>query len=41
LLNLGYPRSHAERTVAAAVAEAGEDASIESVIRAALQRLGS
>ena len=41
LLNLGYPRSHAERTVEAAVAEAGEDASIESVIRAALQRLGS
>ena len=41
LLNLGYPRARAERTVAAALAEAGEDATIETVIRAALQRLGS
>lgn len=41
LLNLGYPRNRAERTVEAALAEAGEDASIEIVIRAALRRLGS
>jgi Holliday junction DNA helicase RuvA len=39
LLNLGYPRPHARRVVEAAVAEAGEDASIEDVIRIALRRL--
>jgi Holliday junction DNA helicase RuvA len=39
LLNLGYPRSQAERVVDAAAAEAGEEASIESLIRVALRRL--
>ncbi|MBW2382152.1 MAG: Holliday junction branch migration protein RuvA [Deltaproteobacteria bacterium] len=39
LLNLGYPRSQAERVVDAAGAEAGEGASIESLIRVALRRL--
>lgn len=39
LLNLGYPRSQAERVVDAAANEAGEGASIESLIRAALRRL--
>jgi Holliday junction DNA helicase RuvA len=39
LLNLGYPRSQAERVVDVAAAEAGEGASIESLIRVALRRL--
>ena len=39
LLNLGYPRPHARRVVEAAVAEAGQDTSIEDVIRIALRRL--
>jgi Holliday junction DNA helicase RuvA len=39
LLNLGYPRPHARRVVEAAVAEAGEDTSIEDVVRIALRRL--
>ena len=39
LLNLGYPRSQAERVVDAAADEAGEGASIESLIRVALRRL--
>ena len=39
LLNLGYPRAQAERTVAAAVAEAGDEASIETLIRVALRGL--
>ena len=39
LVNLGYPRAHAERVVAAAVEEAGEGAAIESLIRVALRRL--
>ena len=39
LLNLGYPRAHAERVVQAAVDEAGEGAAIESLIRVALRRL--
>jgi Holliday junction DNA helicase RuvA len=39
LLNLGYPRSQAERVVDAAAAEAGDGASIESLIRVALRRL--
>ena len=39
LVNLGYPRAHAERVVEAAVEEAGEGADIESLIRIALRRL--
>lgn len=39
LVNLGYPRSQAERVVETAVAEAGEEASIESLIRVALRSL--
>jgi Holliday junction DNA helicase RuvA len=39
LLNLGYPKAHAERVVQAAVDEAGEGAAIESLIRIALRRL--
>lgn len=41
LQNLGYSRSQAERTIAAAVADAGEEASIEDLIRAALRSLSS
>jgi Holliday junction DNA helicase RuvA len=40
LLNLGYPRPHAQRVVDAAAAEAGDGASIEQLIRVALGRLG-
>jgi len=39
LLNLGYPRSQAERVVDTSADEAGEGASIESLIRVALRRL--
>ena len=39
LLNLGYPRSRAERVVETAVSEAGEEAGIESLIRMALRSL--
>jgi Holliday junction DNA helicase RuvA len=39
LVNLGYPKPHAARVVEAAVAEAGEGAGIESLIRVALRRL--
>ncbi len=39
LVNLGYPRSQADRVVALAVDEAGEGASIESLIRVALRGL--
>lgn len=39
LVNLGYPRSQAERVVETAVSEAGEDATIESLIRIALRGL--
>ncbi len=39
LLNLGYPRAQAERVVDAAAAEAGDGASLESLIRVALRRL--
>lgn len=39
LVNLGYPRSRAERVVETAVSEAGEDAGIESLIRVALRSL--
>ena len=39
LVNLGYPRSQADRVVALAVDEAGEGASIESLIRVALRSL--
>lgn len=39
LVNLGYPRSQADRVVALAVEEAGEGATIESLIRVALRSL--
>jgi len=39
LLNLGYPRPHAERVIDAACDDAGPDASIEALVRAALRRL--
>ena len=39
LVNLGYPRSRAERVVETAVSEAGEEAGIESLIRVALRSL--
>ncbi len=39
LVNLGYPRKEADRVVETAVAEAGEGASIESLIRIALRSL--
>ena len=39
LVNLGYPRSRAERVVETAVSEAGEEAGIESLIRLALRSL--
>ena len=39
LLNLGYPRSQAERVVESAVDEAGQEATIESLIRVALRSL--
>jgi Holliday junction DNA helicase RuvA len=40
LLNLGYPRAEAERVIAAAAEEAGPDASLETLVRASLRRLG-
>ena len=40
LLNLGYPRAEAERVIAAAAEEAGLDASLETLVRASLRRLG-
>ena len=39
LLNLGYPRNRAERVAEAAAAEAGEGATLEETIRAALRGL--
>lgn len=39
LLNLGYPRSQAERVVEDALKEAGSDAGLEGLVRAALRRL--
>ncbi len=39
LLNLGYARTHAERVIQDAAQEVGEDAGLESLVRAALQRL--
>ncbi|MCS5635723.1 MAG: Holliday junction branch migration protein RuvA [Myxococcota bacterium] len=39
LLNLGYPRSQAERVAELSAEEAGDGASIESLIRIALKRL--
>jgi Holliday junction DNA helicase RuvA len=41
LVNLGYPRSQAERVVAAVLAEAPPDARIEALIRIALRRLAN
>jgi len=39
LVNLGYPRSQAERVVDAALAEAPPESSLEELIRVALRRL--
>ena len=39
LLNLGYPRAHAERVLDAAWEEEGPDTSIEALVRSALKRL--
>jgi Holliday junction DNA helicase RuvA len=39
LVNLGYPRSHAERVIEAAAADTGSDATLETLVRAALRRL--
>jgi Holliday junction DNA helicase RuvA len=39
LVNLGYPRAHAERVIEAARGELGPDAPLERVIRAARRRL--
>lgn len=39
LVNLGYPRTQAERVAEVSAREAGEGASIESLIRVALKRL--
>jgi Holliday junction DNA helicase RuvA len=39
LVNLGYPRSQAERVVDAALADAPAESSLEELIRAALRRL--
>ena len=39
LINLGYPRAQAERVAEVSAREAGEGASIESLIRVALKRL--
>jgi Holliday junction DNA helicase RuvA len=39
LLNLGYARSQAERVVDDALAEAGADATLESLVRTSLKRL--
>lgn len=41
LVNLGYPRSQAERVVASALAEAPAGARIEALIRIALRRLAT
>jgi Holliday junction DNA helicase RuvA len=40
LLNLGYSRSDAERVLDDAAAEAGGDATLETLVRASLKRLG-
>jgi Holliday junction DNA helicase RuvA len=40
LVNLGYPKAQAERLVASASEDAGPGASIETLVRAALKRLG-
>lgn len=39
LLNLGYPRAQAERVLDGACEDAGAEASIEALVRAALRRL--
>ena len=39
LLNLGYPKPQAERVVEAAALEAGEEATIEELVRVALRRM--
>jgi Holliday junction DNA helicase RuvA len=39
LVNLGYPRSQAERVVEEAASEAGDAATLESLVRASLKRL--
>jgi Holliday junction DNA helicase RuvA len=39
LVNLGYPKAHAERVVEEAMQEAGETATLETLVRASLKRL--
>lgn len=39
LVNLGYPKAHAERILDESEAEIGEEASVEAYVRAALKRL--
>jgi Holliday junction DNA helicase RuvA len=39
LLNLGYPRAQAERVVEEAVLEAGDTATVETLVRGSLKRL--
>jgi Holliday junction DNA helicase RuvA len=39
LLNLGYPRAEAERVLAQAAEEAGEGATLETLVRTSLRRL--
>jgi Holliday junction DNA helicase RuvA len=39
LVNLGYPRSEAERVIADAAEQAGSDATLETLVRASLKRL--
>jgi Holliday junction DNA helicase RuvA len=39
LVNLGYPKTHAERVVEEAMGEAGDAATLETLVRAALKRL--
>ena len=40
LLNLGYSRDEAERVLDEAAADAGQDATLENLVRASLKRLG-
>jgi Holliday junction DNA helicase RuvA len=39
LVNLGYPKTHAERVVEEAMGEAGDAATLETLVRASLKRL--
>ena len=39
LINLGYPKSHAERALAGAEEEIGPQADLEALVRISLRRL--